>query len=44
MIRKALEDILVASGVVNTQQVEECQKEMEATGISLDRCLIEKNL
>ncbi len=42
MVKKALEDILVSSGVVNTQQVEECQKEMESTGISLDRCLIEK--
>ena len=42
MIKKALEDILVASGVVNTQQVAECQKEMETTGVGLDRCLIEK--
>ncbi len=42
MVKKALEDILVSSGVVNTQQVDECQKEMESTGVSLDRCLIEK--
>lgn len=42
MIKKALEDILVSSGAVNTQQVAECQKEIESTGVSLDRCLIEK--
>ncbi len=42
MVRKTLEDILVSSGVVNTQQVEECQKVMDETGVSMDRCLIEK--
>lgn len=42
MVKKTLEDILVASGVVNTQQVAECQKEMEETGVSMNRCLIER--
>lgn len=42
MVKKTLEDILVAAGVVNSQQVAECQKEMDATGISMNRCLIEK--
>ncbi len=42
MIKKTLEDILVSTGVVNTQQVEECKKEIASSGISMDRCLIEK--
>ena len=42
MVKKSVEEVLVASGAVNSQQVSECQKEMEASGASLEKCLLEK--
>ncbi len=42
MVKKTFEDILIASGIVNTQQMEECQKVMAETGVLMNRCLIEK--
>ncbi len=42
MVKKTIEDILIASGIVNTQQISECQKELEKNGKSLEACLLEK--
>ncbi len=42
MIKKSLEDLLIASGVSNTQQISECQKEQAKNGKSVAQCLVEK--
>ena len=42
MVRKTIEDILISSGAINTQQLSECQKELEKNGTSLEACLLEK--
>jgi type II secretion system protein E len=42
MVKKSIEDILVASGVINTQQLSECEKEKEKSGLAVAECLIEK--
>lgn len=39
---KQLEDILIASGAINTQQLNECQRINEKSGQLLEDCLIEK--
>jgi general secretion pathway protein E len=43
MVKKGLGDILVAAGVINTLQLQECQQEMLQTGSSLETCLIAKH-
>jgi general secretion pathway protein E len=42
MVRKSIEEVLIASGAINSQQVSECQKEMHATGVTLTQCLLDK--
>ncbi len=42
MVKKTVEEILISSGVINTQQLSECQKDMETTGVSLETCLVDK--
>ncbi|MGB8366938.1 MAG: type II secretion system ATPase GspE [Candidatus Babeliales bacterium] len=44
MIKKNLGDILVELGTINTQQLQECQKEIEKNGVSLESCLFEKKI
>ena len=39
---KTLDDILLSFGVANTQQVNECRKEFEKSGVPLEQCLIDK--
>jgi general secretion pathway protein E len=39
---KTLEDILIETGVANTQQVSECKKEIEKSGALIEKCLLEK--
>ena len=41
MPKKSIEDFLVTSGIVNTQQISECEK--EKSNIPIAQCLIEKN-
>lgn len=41
MIKK-IEDILVASGAVGSQHVEECRKEIKKNGASVEQCLLDK--
>ncbi len=43
MDRRKIGDILVESGAINTQQLSQCQSEIEKTGITLEECLLEKN-
>ena len=43
MIKKGIGDILVDTGVINSQQLRECQKESEKIGKKLQDCLLEKN-
>ncbi|TET06375.1 type II secretion system protein GspE [Candidatus Dependentiae bacterium] len=42
MIRKDIGDFLVESGVINTQQLHECQKEIKETGQPLTECLLDR--
>ncbi|KKP29539.1 MAG: General secretion pathway protein F [candidate division TM6 bacterium GW2011_GWF2_30_66] len=42
MAQRNLGDILINAGVINTQQLQLCQKDIAETGQSLDQCLIEK--
>lgn len=42
MVKKSVEDFLIASGKVNTQQLAECEKEKEKTGLATAECLVEK--
>ena len=42
MAQRNIGDILVNSGVINTQQLQLCQKEIEESGKDLEDCLIEK--
>jgi len=42
MIRKDLGDFLVENGVINTQQLGECQTAIKETGQTLANCLLEK--
>jgi len=42
MAQRDIGDILVNAGVINTQQLQMCQKEIDQTGQSLKDCLIEK--
>ncbi len=44
MAKKNLGDILVELGVINTQQLQECQKEIEKNGITLEVCLFDKKM
>ncbi len=44
MVKKNLGDILVELGVINTQQLQECQKEIEKSGITLEVCLFDKKM
>lgn len=41
MIKKSIGEILVEQGAINTQQLAECQKAMETTGISLTQCFLD---
>ncbi len=43
MIKKSIEELLIASGRINTQQLSECEKEKEKNGGAIPDCLIEKN-
>jgi len=42
MAQRNIGDILVNAGVINTQQLQLCQKEVQETGKSFQDCLIEK--
>ncbi len=42
MIKKDIGEILVESGVINTQQLQECQQEIKKTEVALGRCLLDK--
>lgn len=43
MIKKTIEDILLAAGTINSQQLSECQKELKKNGTSsIETCLVEK--
>ncbi len=42
MAKKSIDEILVATGIINTQQLSECEKEKEKTGIAIAECLIAK--
>lgn len=42
MAQRNLGDILINAGVINTQQLQLCQKDILETGQSLDQCLIDK--
>src|SRR3990167_1312633 len=42
MIRKTIEDILLAAGTIHSQQLSECQKESQKNGISIANCLVDK--
>lgn len=42
MVKKSLGDILVSSGVISAQQLEQCQREVLQSGSTLERCLIDK--
>ena len=44
MVKKNLGDILVELGVINTQQLQECQKEIEKSGMTLEVCLFDKKM
>ncbi len=41
---KTIEDVLVDSGDVNTQQINDCKKELEKSGTSLEKCLLDKKI
>lgn len=43
MIKKSIEDILVESGQINSQQLAECQKAKESSGQTIQDCLIANN-
>ncbi|MFC1842214.1 type II secretion system ATPase GspE [Candidatus Dependentiae bacterium] len=43
MAQRNIGDILVNAGVINTQQLQLCQKDIKETGQSLEECLIAKN-
>lgn len=42
MIKKTIEDVLIAAGTINSQQLSECQKETEKSGSSVEQCLLDK--
>lgn len=42
MIKKTIEDILLAADTINSQQLSECQKEFKKNGTSIENCLVEK--
>lgn len=44
MVNKSLGDILIELGTINTQQLQECQKEIGKSGASLETCLFEKKM
>ncbi len=41
-MEKGIGEILLSAGVVNTQQLQECSKDMKETGVSLQECLVNK--
>ncbi len=43
-MKKNVGEILVELGVVNTQQLQECQKEIKKTQKTLEQCLLEKKV
>ncbi|MFC1841973.1 type II secretion system ATPase GspE [Candidatus Dependentiae bacterium] len=42
MAQRNIGDILVNAGVINTQQLQLCQKEIKETGQKIEQCLIDK--
>jgi len=42
MVKKNLGDILVELGVINTQQLKECQQEIKKSGATFEVCLFDK--
>lgn len=42
MAKKGIADILLSSGIVTSQQLQECQKIAQKTGTTLAHCLLEK--
>jgi general secretion pathway protein E len=42
MIKKSLGDILVTTGAISAQQLEQCQQDATQSGSSLEHCLLEK--
>ncbi len=42
MIKKTIEDILLAAGTINSQQLSECKKQLKKNGTSIENCLVEK--
>jgi general secretion pathway protein E len=41
MIKKTVNEILVERGAINTQQLAECEKAVESTGVSFTQCLLD---
>jgi general secretion pathway protein E len=43
MIKKGISDILVSQGLVNAEQVQECELEIPKTGQRIEQCLVDKH-
>ncbi len=43
MVKKSVEEFLIAAGHINTQQLSDCEKEKESSGLAVTECLIAKN-
>jgi len=41
-MQKNMGDIFVSAGIINTQQLEECRRISQETGVTIEQCLLEK--